>query len=189
MKKIALAAIVIFMATSLSMVAQSSEVNLDQSTIKWEGKKIGTDHHGEIQFQSGSLEMQNGQITGGVFVVDMTTITNEDISNEGRNQRLVGHLKSDDFFSVETFPTSNFKVTESTAFADGKAKLSGDLTIKGTTESISFEVVKNNNVYSAKIPVDRSKFDVRFGSDSFFDNLGDNAIDDIFTLEVKLVMN
>jgi len=119
----------------------------------------------------------------------MTSITNEDITNEGRNQRLVDHLKSDDFFSVESYPTSNFKVTEGTAFADGKATLSGDITIKGKTESISFEVVRNNNEYSAKIPIDRSKFDVRFGSDSFFDNLGDNAIDDIFTLEVKLVLN
>ena len=189
MKKIALAAVVMFMLTSMSMVAQSSEVNLDQSTIKWEGKKIASGHHGEIQLQSGSLEMQNGKITGGMFVVDMTSITNEDITNEGRNQRLVDHLKSDDFFSVESYPTSNFKVTEGTAFADGKATLSGDITIKGKTESISFEVVRNNNEYSAKIPIDRSKFDVRFGSDSFFDNLGDNAIDDIFTLEVKLVLN
>jgi polyisoprenoid-binding protein YceI len=189
MKKIALTAGVVFMVTSMSMLAQSSGVNLDQSTIKWEGKKIGTKHYGTIQLQSGSLEMQNGQISGGVFVVDMTSIKNEDISNEDRNQRLVGHLKSDDFFSVESHPTSSFKVTGSTAFADGKATLSGDITIKGKTEPISFEVVRNNNAFTAKIPIDRSKFDVRYGSDSFFDNLGNNAIDDIFTLEVKLVMN
>ena len=189
MKKIALAAIVFFMATSVAIIAQTSEVNLDKSTIKWEGKKIASGHHGEIQLQSGSLEMENGQITGGMFVIDMNSITNEDLTNEDRNQRLVGHLKSDDFFGVEKFPTSSFKVTKSTAFADGKATLTGDITIKENTESISFEVVRNNNEYTAKIPIDRSKFDVRFGSDSFFDNLGDNAINDIFTLEVKLVMN
>ena len=189
MKKIVSAAIVFLVVSSQVLIAQTSEVNLDKSSVKWEGKKIGSGHHGEIQLQSGSLEMENGQITGGMFVVDMTSITNEDLTNEDRNQRLVGHLKSDDFFGVEKFPTSKFKVTGSTGFADGKATLTGDLTIKGNTESISFEVEKNNNEYTATIPIDRSKFDVRYGSDSFFDNLGDNAINDIFTLEVKLVMN
>jgi len=189
MKRIALAAIVFLMISSQAMIAQTSEVNLDKSTVKWEGKKIAYGHHGEIQLQSGSLEMKNGQITGGEFVVDMTSITNEDLSNEGRNQRLVGHLKSDDFFGVEKFPTAIFEVTKSTAFKDGKATINGDITIKGHTEPISFEVVRNNDVFNAKIPLDRSKFDVRYGSDSFFDNLGDDAIDNIFTLDVKLVMN
>ena len=79
-------------------------------------------------------------------------------------------------------------VTSTTEFKDGKAKITGDLTIKGKTESMSFDVVRNGNDYSTKIDVDRSKFDVRYGSDSFFDNLGDKVIADIFTLDIKLVV-
>ena len=116
----------------------------------------------------------------------MNTLTNEDLEDEGYNQKLVGHLKSDDFFGVEKYPTSSFEITSATKFSNGKATVSGKLSIKGKTENISFDVVKNGSAYIAKVDVDRSKFDVRYGSDSFFDNLGDKVIDDIFTLDIKL---
>ena len=119
----------------------------------------------------------------------MTSITNNDLKNEGYNQKLVGHLKSDDFFGVEKFPTASFEVTQSSKFSNGKATLTGDITIKGTTESISFDAVRAGNEYTAEIEIDRSKFDVRYGSKSFFKDIGDKAIDDIFTLNVKLVVN
>ena len=119
----------------------------------------------------------------------MTTITNSDLKDEGYNQKLVGHLKSDDFFGVEKFPTASFVVTKSSKFSNGKATLTGDITIKGKTESISFDIVKQSKEYTTKIEIDRSKFDVRYGSDSFFDNLGDKAIDDIFSLNIKLAVN
>nr|MDA3843984.1 YceI family protein [Candidatus Kapabacteria bacterium] len=75
-----------------------------------------------------------------------------------------------------------------TKFKNGKATIKGKITIKGKTKNISFIVKRSGNKYKAKIEIDRSKFDVRYGSDSFFDNLGDKAIDDIFTLDVKLVL-
>jgi polyisoprenoid-binding protein YceI len=102
---------------------------------------------------------------------------------------LVGHLKSDDFFGVEKYPTSNFIITQSSKFDENKATVTGVITIKGKSENISFDVERKNNEYSAKLDIDRSKFDVRYGSNSFFDNLGDKAIDDIFTLDIKLVLN
>ena len=113
--------------------------------------------------------------------------TCEDLTNEGANKKLVGHLKSDDFFGVEKFPVSNFKVTKATTFTKGKAMLTGVLTIKGKSEPISFEVIKTGDVYSTQLKVDRSKYDVRYGSKSFFDNLGDNFINDIFILDIQLV--
>jgi polyisoprenoid-binding protein YceI len=188
MKQITIVAIVFLMFSGHALLAQKSEVNQEKSTIKWEGKKIGTNHHGEIQLKSGYLEVQNNEITDGVFVVDMTTISNIDLENENMNQKLVGHLKSEDFFGVEKYPTSTLQVTESSKFVNGKATITGNITIKGKTEPVSFEVVRNNNEFSAKILIDRSKFDVRYGSNSFFDNLGDRAIDNIFTLEVQLVL-
>ncbi len=119
----------------------------------------------------------------------MTTITCTDIEDGEYNQKLVGHLKSDDFFGVEKFPTAEFVVKKSTKFKNGKASITGDITIKGKTESLTFEVDNDGSNYKAKIDIDRSKFDVRYGSNSFFDNLGDKVIDDIFTLNIQLVID
>jgi polyisoprenoid-binding protein YceI len=102
---------------------------------------------------------------------------------------LVGHLKSDDFFGVDTYPTASFKVIQGSKFTNGKATLTGDITIKGKTERISFDVDHAENTFTAEVDLDRSKFDVRYGSKSFFNNLGDRAIDDIFKLRIKLVVN
>jgi polyisoprenoid-binding protein YceI len=183
--KLLLALVILFSGNI--MFAQKVEVNTKKSSVEWVGEKIGGQHEGNIQIKSGYLELENDKIVLGNFVIDMTTITNTDLEDEGYNQKLVGHLKSDDFFGVEKYPTSNFIFTKSSKFKDGKATVKGDITIKGKTESISFEVTRAGEKYSAKIDIDRSKFDVRYGSDSFFDNLGDKAIDDIFTLTVKLV--
>jgi len=171
------------------LFAQKAEVNTEKSSIEWMGKKIGGKHTGNIQVKSGYLELKEGEIAAGNFVVDMTTITNTDLDNESSNQKLVGHLKSDDFFGVEKYPTTKFEVTRSTRFNSGKATVSGNMTIKDKTENISFDVVREGDEYTASIELDRSKFDVRYGSNSFFDNLGDKAIDDIFTLKVKLLLN
>lgn len=170
------------------MFAQKVEVSTKESSVVWQGKKIGRQHEGLIQIKSGYFEMEGEKIVAGSFAVDMTTITNTDMENENYSQKLVGHLKSDDFFGVEKYPTASFKVAQSTKFSSGKATVSGEITIKGKTESISFEVVRNGKEYSAKMDIDRSKFDVRYDSSSFFENLGDKAIDDIFTLNIKLIL-
>lgn len=166
--------------------AQKVRLNPEASSIEWVGKKVASQHVGNIQFKSGSIVLKDNQIVEGNFVVDMYTITNSDIENEGRNQRLVEHLKSEEFFGVDTYPEANFVVSNSTKFINGKAEISGYLTVKGKMESVTFEVFKLGDTYSAKLEIDRSKFDVRYGSDSFFDNLGDNAINDLFTLNIKL---
>jgi len=118
----------------------------------------------------------------------MNTITNFDLKDEGYNQKLIGHLKSDDFFGVDKHPTSTFQVSKASKFENGKATLSGVLTIKGKSENISFDVTKKGDMYLSQLKIDRSKFDVRYGSNSFFDNLGDKAIDDIFILDIQLVL-
>ena len=164
--------------------AQKFELNTKASSIEWVGKKVASRHNGNIQFKGGSFDLKDDQIVAGNFVVDMSTITNSDIDNEGRNQRLVGHLKSDDFFGVKTYPEATFVVSKSTKFTQGKATLTGDITIKGKTEPLTFEIHKSGNAFTAKLDIDRSKFDVRYGSDSFFDNLGDNAINNLFTLNI-----
>lgn len=171
------------------MYAQKVEVDTEKSQIEWIGKKIGGQHEGTIQLKSGYFDLTDDKIVSGNFVVDMTTITCTDFTDEGYNQKLIGHLKSDDFFGVEQYPTATFVVTTSTRFSNGKATVSGNITIKGKTENISFVVERKGKEYSSRIDIDRSKFDVRYGSNSFFDNLGNKAIDDIFILDITLVVN
>lgn len=179
---------VLFLAGTLSASAQKSEVNTSKSVVEWTGKKIGGAHNGEIKIKSAYLDLKNDEIVGGKIVMDMNSITNTDLEDEGYKQKLVGHLKSDDFFGVEKFPTALFEVTKSTKFKNGKASVTGKLTIKGKTEEITFDVSKKGVEYAALLEVDRSKFDVRYGSNSFFDNLGDKAIDNLFTLDIKLAL-
>ena len=181
-----LLAVVTVLAGSV-LFAQKVEVDTKKSSVEWMGKKIGGQHEGFIQLKSGQLEIEDDQIIAGKFIVDMTSITVTDIEKPESNQKLVGHLKSDDFFGVNDYPTANFLIVKSSKFDQGKARVEGDITIKGKTERISFDVIKTGNVYTTKIDIDRSNFDVRYGSNSFFDNLGDRAINDIFTLDIKLV--
>jgi polyisoprenoid-binding protein YceI len=185
-RNIALISVVLLSGNLL--FGQKLEVNPEASSVEWHGKKIGKDHVGNIQLESGVFELKENQIVEGKFVIDMTTITNTDLKNEVYNQRLVGHLKSDDFFGVEAYPTAHFVITQSTKFSDEKATITGDITIKGKTERISFDVLRSGESYSSRVEIDRSKFDVRYDSNSFFDNLGDKAIDDIFTLNINLVL-
>lgn len=181
----------IILAAFISGEAKDVEVNTKASTIVWTGSKVvGKTHTGTLQLASGSLDISKGNLKGGSFVVDMTTLEDTDLTGEWKG-KLEGHLKSDDFFGVETFPTAEFKTTKVKANDYGTYDVTGDITIKGKTESISFTstLVKVGDGYeaTASITIDRSKFDVRYGSGSFFDNLGDKAISDEFTLEVKLV--
>lgn len=176
-----------FMLSTNLLLAQKVEVDTQSSTIEWTGKKIGGSHTGNIQLQSGTFTLQNNRIVSGKFVMDMNSITNSDIDDKETRQKLIGHLKSDDFFGVERYPTATFEVKQSTPFKNGKATVQGIITIKGTSDPISFEVVRSGNSFTTTLEIDRAKFDVRYGSDSFFDNLGNKAIDDIFILDVNLI--
>ncbi|MEQ9405532.1 MAG: YceI family protein [Cyclobacteriaceae bacterium] len=181
----------IIFAVLFSGEAKEVKVNTEASVIKWTGSKIvGNSHTGTIALKSGSLDITGGKLKGGSFVVDMTTLTDTDLSGNMKG-KLEGHLKSDDFFGVETYPTAEFVITKVKSAGEGAYDVTGDITIKGKTESISFSTTLNekDGGYEAvaSISVDRSKFDVRYGSDTFFDNLGDKAISNEFKLEVTLV--
>lgn len=186
MKKLRFTLIATLTLVSLSVLGQKSLVNTTSSTVKWTGYKIGGSHTGTISINNGYLQLSNGNIKGGEVIIDMKTITDTDLTDEGYSQKLVGHLKSDDFFGVEQYPTASFKITKASSFKNGKAIVNGNITIKGTSQPISFEVTKTGNTYATQLKIDRSKFNVRYGSNSFFDNLGDKAIEDEFLLEITL---
>lgn len=174
---------------SFSAYSQQMNVNTSESELKWTGKKISGEHWGYVQIKEGTLEVENNKIKSGEFKIDMNTINCKDLEDPEWNGKLVGHLKSDDFFSVDKYPVATLTITESTPFKNGESKVKGKLTIKDITNPISFTALKTKDGYSATITVDRTKYNVRYGSGKFFENLGDNMIYDDFTLEVKLVLN
>ena len=161
----------------------------DKSSVKWVGKKVAGEHYGSVQLKSGTIEMTGGKLTGGSFEMDMTSITCEDLDGEW-SDKLVGHLKSDDFFGVNNYNTAKLNVKKVTPAGSNKYNVLAHLTIKGKTHPVEFPVTvsdKNGNVKAAgTITVDRTKYGIRYGSDSFFDNLGDKAIENNFTLSFEL---
>ncbi len=174
--------------------AQKKLVAYEAATnIEWHGHKIvGASHTGNIDLQSGWLVLEGNSVSGGEFIVDMNSIKNSDVKDEKMRDRLVGHLKSDDFFGVEKYPLSKLVITGSSKTPDGKTLFKGNLTIKEATHPVEFTATESKNggvlTYTADINFDRSLYDVRFGSGKFFSNLGDNAIVDEINLKVNLVV-
>ena len=157
-----------------------------QSLITWTGREVSTSsHYGTLDFVSGNFEISNGAIVNGEFIVDMTSINNQDMQGDSK-ARLEGHLKSDDFFSVESYPTATILINSSELISDGKWNVSADLSIKGFTHPVNFEMISSEDGWSANLVFDRSKYDVRFRSGSFFENLGDKLIYDDIELSVNL---
>ncbi len=191
MKRTSLIALIIVLIV-FPLSAQKKHVADPTATqITWTGKKLGKEHVGTIGLKEGYISIEKNAITGGEFHVDMTTIKNTDIQDEKMNEMLVGHLKSDDFFGVEKYPASKLVLTGGSNFVNGTATVKGIMTIKKATHPVEFTVketaVGGVKTYTAVITVDRSLYDVRYGSGKFFTDLGDKAISDDFTLEVTLV--
>lgn len=181
---------VLALTLTTGVIAATQKVDVKKSKVEWTGKKVTGQHNGTIDIKEGTLEVNNSKLTGGKIVIDMQSLKNEDLKDQEYNAKLVGHLKSDDFFSVVTHPTSQLEVTKVEG-SGANLKVTGNLTIKGKTNPVTFPVTVskegNNSVYHGTITVDRSKYDVRYGSKSFFNDLGDKAINDEFTLDFHLV--
>lgn len=173
-----------------ALFASNYEVDASSSTVNWLGKKVTGEHHGTINVKEGSLDVVDNTVKGGTIIIDMQSITNKDLTDEDYNKKLVGHLKSDDFFSVEKHPTAKLVLTSVNKEGD-QYTFNGDLTIKGITNPISFKGKSSTQSGAVKVEgsmtVDRSKYNVRYGSSSFFANLGDKVIYDDFTLDFVLV--
>lgn len=185
--------ITILAALPLISYAKTESYSLDTSETKlnWVGRKITGEHTGTLAVKSGKLNVEKDALTGGSFEIDMTTLVNEDVKDKEQNAKLVGHLKSDDFFSVEKNPTAKFEITKVSAVKDGKVTITGDLTIKGKKESITFPAETKTEgkkiTATATINVDRTKWNIKYRSGKFFPELGDKVIKDEFTVKVSLV--
>jgi polyisoprenoid-binding protein YceI len=178
-----------FAGILLLNVSAQEKLNADteKSKLSWLGEKVTGQHSGTINLQSGWISWKDNKIVSGEFVIDMASL--KDVES---NVRLEGHLKSEDFFGVEKYPVAKLVVTGSTPFDKGTAVVSGTLTIKGVTNPIEFKTTTQKKEdglwFFTNIVVDRTKFNIRYGSGSFFDNLGDKTIYDEFKLKVNLLV-
>ncbi len=190
MKKMILLAALAFVVFSFTHVT-AYKVDTSASNIVWNAEKVTGKHTGNVKISNGDLQMDHGKLVGGSFDIDMNSITNTDLEGEWAG-KLIGHIKSDDFFGVAKYPTSKFVITRAIPQdTKGNYKIIGNLTIKEKTNEISFKAnlaeAAGTLTATGDIVVDRSKFDVKYGSGSFFDNLGDKTIYDEFGLKVSLV--
>ncbi|RAV29830.1 YceI family protein [Sinomicrobium soli] len=164
---------------------ETKEVDVKTSKVTWKGYKVTGSHEGTIALQKGSLIFDGDQLTGGEFVVDMTSISSTDLEGENKDN-LDGHLKSDDFFGIGTHPTASMAFTKVKPAGKNAYEVTADLTVKGKTHPVTFELSVYGNKATGAVKIDRTKYDVRYGSGSFFDNLGDKTIYDEFDLVVDL---
>lgn len=160
-----------------------NNVDLAASMLTWKGTKPTGAHNGTVGLKEGSLQIENGALTGGTFVVDMSSIKNLDIKDAEKSASLVGHLTSADFFDIAKYPTSTFVIT-SVENKEGALAVTGNLTIKDVTKSITIPASLTDadgvvTFQSEKFNIDRADFNVKYGSKKFFDNLKNKFIDDL----------
>lgn len=174
--------------------SESVKVDVVSSTVSWKGFKPGGEHFGVISISEGSVNLENENLVGGSFTFDMNSIVDTDMPADNEyNAKLVGHLKSPDFFDVAKFPKAKFEIT-SVVNQGGKLDVSGNLTIKEATKNVTIPVSINKangivTLTSDVFTIDRTDFDVRYGSKKFFDDLKDKFINDEFEISFEVKAN
>lgn len=181
-----IAVVVAFLTFSFTALEKDKKkVNTQTSTVTWKGYKVLGSHSGTLKISEGNLLFDGTVLTGGNFVIDMQTLAVTDLEGEYK-QKLEGHLKSDDFFGVAKFSKATLEFTKVKAAGKNSYKVDGVIEIKGKKEHIGFDFSVYGNKATAALKIDRTKFDIRYGSASFFEGLKDNAIYDEFDIVVDL---
>jgi polyisoprenoid-binding protein YceI len=184
-----LAGILSLTAAAPAFAGKSVMIDNKGSIIEWKGSKVtGSSHNGTIAVKEGEVQMDGKKLTGGKIVVDMASILNLDLTDKDYNAKLVGHLKSDDFFDVAKFPTSTLTIKSAEIQKDGSYKIKADLTLKSETHPVNFVAKPSADGKSAvaDLEFDRTVWNIRYGSGKFFKNLGDKMISDKVSMTVKL---
>jgi polyisoprenoid-binding protein YceI len=182
LKSIALALVVF---ATISVSAQTKKIDASKSTIEWVGKKVTGQHNGTVNFKDGAIVLKKNKLAGGTFTVDMTSLTATDLSGEYQG-KLNGHLKADDFFGTDKFPTATLVFKKIGTKSANVYTVTADLTIKGITKPVTFDMTVNGNTAITAFNIDRTKYDIKYKSSNYFENLGDKAIYDEFELKVAL---
>lgn len=168
-------------------ISGTFDINTETSKLEWLGKKVTGEHYGTINFQGGNFTLEHNQVVGGVATVDMTSIVVSDLTDAEMNAKLTGHLNSEDFFNTANFPTATLEFTQGATANE----LIGKLTIKDITQDVVINAnladVEGQPTITGTMTVDRTLYDIKYGSGKFFDNLGDKTINDEFKLSFTVV--
>ncbi len=171
------------------METKKFEIKNRQSRIDWIGRKVTGAHNGTIEIKEGSFTVNEGKVTDGTIIIDMSTISILDVTDPATNQQFAGHLASDDFFSIEKFPTAALEITTVEAVGN-QYHFEGNLTIKGISHVVAFdaevESTESNFNLVGKLVIDRTKYGIRFRSGNFFKDLGDTLIYNDFELDFTI---
>jgi polyisoprenoid-binding protein YceI len=173
------------------METKKFKIDSKLSNIDWIGRKVTGAHNGTIDVKEGNFLLNDGQITGGQVIIDMASLVILDVSDSATNTQFAGHLASDDFFSIEKYPTATFDLASVELQSGNKYHIIGNLTIKGITHAAGFDATITNSNDSlnlvGKLIVDRTKYDIKFRSGNFFKDLGDTLIYNDFELDVNVI--
>lgn len=199
MKKlvILIAAITAFTLVSFTVITPHTDVykvDTAASSMEWFAEKMSGKHNGTIKLAGGEISNNHGNYTG-IFEIDMSSIEDKDMESPEYKAKLENHLKSADFFNSAKYPHAKFAMTSVTPLAESKEgrthAVKGMLTIKDKTNEITFEAaikMEGGKIFATgSAIVDRSKFDVKYGSKTFFADIGDKMIYDEFTLKFNVV--
>jgi polyisoprenoid-binding protein YceI len=172
------------------MGKKNFKIIADQSNIDWTGRKITGPHNGVVAIKEGTLVLNEGKLTEGKFVIDTTSIKILDITDPVTNAQLAGHLASEDFFASDKYPEALFIITSAKERENNTYIIHGDLTIKGITHPVAFDAAVDVNsdqlTARGKMVIDRTKYEMKFRSGNFFENLGDTLIYNDFELNVSV---
>jgi len=147
------------------------------SVIGFTGSKVTGSQSGGFKEFTGNFSLKDGEPIAGEFTIKMESTWSE-------SEKLTKHLKNEDFFDVEKFPESTFKVTSFNKKSDQDYELSGNLTLHGVTKNITFptKVAKEEG----KIKVD-AEFDInRKNFDIVYPGMSDDLIRDEVIMKLKL---
>ncbi len=169
------------------VVEEKKEVKAEESTVTWKAYKVTGSHTGTVDLEKGFLMFDDDKLTGGEFTVNMSSLVSTDLEGNPENKgKLEGHLNSEDFFDTQSHPTADLVFTDVKSTGKNSYEVTGDLTIKGTTKPVTFDVSIYGSKATANVKVDRTDYDIKFRSGNFFENLGDKTIYDEFDLVVDL---
>ena len=167
------------------------QIKKSSSTVNWTGKKVLGLHTGSINIEKGFIEINDNIINGGEIQIDMTSIAVTDIEDKKTHDNFLAHLTNDDFFAVDKFKIAKLVISDSEKIENNKLKIGGILTIKDISCPVSFiasiEVFADYLHSLGEIVIDRTMYNIRYGSGKFLQNLGDNLIYDDFVLQFKLI--
>ncbi|MEO3402635.1 YceI family protein [Mucilaginibacter sp. CAU 1740] len=172
------------------METKNFEIVNNQSRIEWIGRKVTGAHDGTINIARGTFNVVDGKLTGGEFTIDTTSIKILDIEDAATNAQFAGHLASDDFFAIEKYPEATLVIKSVAPKTAEEYHIEGNLTIKGISHPVVFDAAANINgdtlAATGKIIIDRTKYEMKFRSGNFFQNLGDTLIYNDFDLNISV---